>query len=84
MTGAQYRRMALKLPRASEGVHGRHPDFLVGGKIFCTLAFEQEGYGVLMLTPKQQAAWVEDSPEVFSTVPGGRVRMGMTVFDWTW
>ncbi len=78
MTGAQYRRMALKLPGASEGAHGGHPDFRVGGKIFCTLAFEKEGYGVLMLTPEQQVGMVEDSPEVFSPVPGGWGRMGMT------
>jgi hypothetical protein len=70
--------MALKLPGASEGAHGGHPDFRVGGKIFCTLAFEKEGYGVLMLTPEQQAGMVEDSPDVFSPVPGGWGRMGMT------
>jgi hypothetical protein len=78
MTGAGYRKIALSFPGAVEGAHGGHPDFRVGGKIFCTLAYEKEGYGVLMLTPEQQAGMVEDAPEIFSPVPGGWGRMGMT------
>jgi hypothetical protein len=78
MTGAEYRRIALSLPGASEGAHGGHPDFRVAGKIFCTLAYEKDGYGVLMLTPEQQAGMVEDEPEIFSPVPGGWGRKGAT------
>jgi hypothetical protein len=50
----------------------------VGGKIFATLALESEGYGVLLLTPEQQAGMVEDAPEMFSPVPKGWGRMGAT------
>jgi len=50
----------------------------VGGKIFATLALESEGYGVLLLTPEQQAGMVEDEPQVFSPVPGGWGRKGST------
>ena len=78
MTPAEYRRVALSFPGASEGAHGGHPDFRVGGRIFCTLAYQKEGYGVLMLAPEQQAGMVEDAPGVFSPVPGGWGRMGMT------
>ena len=70
MTAKDYRQIALSLPGASEGSHQGHPDFRVGGKIFCTLAYEKEGFGVLMLSPEQQAGLVEDAPEVFSPVPG--------------
>lgn len=53
-------------------------DFRVGGRIFATLAAEKQGYGNLMLTPEQQAAFVEDLPEMFLPIPGGWGRMGMT------
>jgi YjbR len=78
MTAKDYRRIALSLPGASEGSHQGHADFRVGGKIFCTLAYEKEGYDVLKLSPEEQAGLVEDAPEVFSPVPGGWGRMGMT------
>ena len=54
------------------------PDFRVGGKIFATLASQHLGYGNLRLTPEQQAAFVEDLPEVFLPIAGGWGRMGMT------
>ncbi len=54
------------------------PDFRVGGRIFATLAHQQQGYGNLMLSPEQQAAFVEEQPEVFLPVAGGWGRMGTT------
>ncbi len=53
-------------------------DFRVNGKIFATLGLEKEGYGVLLLTPEQQAGMVEDEPDIFSPVPGGWGRKGST------
>jgi hypothetical protein len=41
------------------------PDFRVGDRIFATLVSEDQGYGNLMLTPEQQAAFAEELPEVF-------------------
>ena len=78
MTAADFRRIALGLPEAVEGSHFGNADFRVGGKIFATLALEREGYGVLLLTPEQQAGMVEDEPRVFSPVPGGWGRKGAT------
>jgi len=54
------------------------PDFRVGGRIFATLASESQGYGNLMLTPEQQAAFVAEMPEVFVPIAGGWGRMGAT------
>jgi len=54
------------------------PDFRVGGRIFATLAAQEHGYGNLMLTPEQQAAFVEEMPEVFVPIKGGWGRMGAT------
>ncbi len=53
-------------------------DFRVGGRIFATLASVREGYGNLMLTPEQQAIFVEEAPDVFLPVPGGWGRNGAT------
>jgi len=78
LTAADFRRIALGLPESAEGSHFKHADFRVGGKIFATLALESEGYGVLLLTPEQQAGMVEDEPRVFSAVPGGWGRQGAT------
>lgn len=54
------------------------PDFRVGGRIFATLASQNQGYGNLMLTPEQQAAFVEELPNIFLPVPGGWGRNGAT------
>jgi len=53
-------------------------DFRVGGKIFATLAHLDQGYGNLMLTREQQAAFVEEQPDMFLPVAGGWGRMGVT------
>ena len=53
-------------------------DFRVGGRIFATLAAEKQGYGNLLLTPEQQAAFVAEQPEVFLPIPGGWGRNGAT------
>ena len=78
MTAKDFRQIALSLPETEERVHMDHPDFRAAGKIFATLALEKEGYGVLLLTPEQQAGMVEDEPKIFSPVPGGWGRKGST------
>jgi hypothetical protein len=78
MTASDFRRIALSLPGTVEGSHFGSADFRVGGKIFATLSQENEGYGVLLLTPEEQAGMVEDAPDVFSPVPGGWGKKGST------
>ena len=73
-----FRRLALSLEGAEEGSHFGAVDFRVGGKIFATLAHEKQGYGNLMLTPEQQAAFLEELPDVFLPVHGGWGRNGAT------
>jgi hypothetical protein len=53
-------------------------DFRVGGRIFATLAAQDQGYGNLLLTPEQQADFIRELPEVFLAVPGGWGKMGAT------
>jgi YjbR len=78
MNAADFRRIALSLEGAEEGSHMGAPDFRVDGRIFATLASEREGYGNLMLTPEQQADFINELPEVFVRIKGGWGRMGMT------
>jgi hypothetical protein len=78
MKAADFRRIALSLEGAEESSHMGAPDFRVGGRIFATLASERQGYGNLMLTLEQQAAFVEELPKVFLPVAGGWGRMGAT------
>jgi hypothetical protein len=78
MTADDFRRIALSLEGAEQSSHMGAPDFRVGGRIFATLASEAQGYGNLMLTLEQQAAFVEELPEVFLPIPGGWGKMGMT------
>jgi hypothetical protein len=73
-----FRRIALSLEGAQESSHMGSPDFRVGGRIFATLAAQKQGYGNLMLTAEQQAAFVEELPEVFVPVAGGWGRNGAT------
>lgn len=73
-----FRRIALSLEGAEESSHMGQPDFRVGGRIFATLASSAQGYGNLMLTPEQQAAFVEELPNVFLPVAGGWGRNGAT------
>ena len=78
MNAADFRRIALSFEGAAEGSHMGAPDFRVGGRIFATLASQDEGYGNLMLTPEQQADFVRELPDVFLPVRGGWGRMGAT------
>ena len=78
MTVEDFRRLALALEGAEEHSHIGAPDFRVGGRIFATLASQSRRYGNLMLTPEQQAAFIEELPTVFLPVPGGWGRMGAT------
>jgi hypothetical protein len=78
MTVDDFRRIALSMPGAEESSHMGAADFRVGGRIFATLASQSQGYGNLALTPEQQAAFVEELPEVFLPIAGGWGRMGMT------
>jgi hypothetical protein len=66
-----FRRVALSLEGAEEGSHMGAIDFRFGGRIFATLAAAKQGYGNVMITPEQQAAFVEELPDIFIPVKGG-------------
>lgn len=78
VTPADFRRIALSLEDVEEVSHAGLPAFRVAGRRFASLASQAEGYGNLTLTPEQQAAFVEEAPEIFLPIPGGFGRMGHT------
>ena len=78
MKPSDFRRIALSFEGVEEGSHMGAIDFRVGGRIFATLASRAQGYGNLVLTPDEQAAFVEEMPDVFVPIAGGWGRMGMT------
>jgi hypothetical protein len=78
MTADQFRRLALSLPGVVESAHMDHPDFRVGGKIFATLGAPDADWGVVILTPTQQAQFVRAQPKIFRPVKGGWGRQGST------
>jgi len=73
-----FRRIALSLEGVEESSHMGNPDFRVGNRIFATLAAAKLGYGNIMITPEQQAAFVAELPEIFIPVKGGWGRNGAT------
>jgi predicted DNA-binding protein (MmcQ/YjbR family) len=55
MTADGFRRIALGMNGASESAHMGHPDFRVNGRIFATLGAPDDKWGMVALTPDQQA-----------------------------
>lgn len=79
MTPDQFRRIALGFPEAVESSHGGHPDFRVGGKIFATLGYPNDTYGVVVLTPQDQQLIIKDYPTAFAPAAGAWGAAGSTV-----
>jgi hypothetical protein len=78
MSSSRFRRVALALPGAVEGSHQGHADFRIGKRIFATLGYPDDSWGMVKLTPEQQAVLVEAEPEIFCPVPGGWGKHGST------
>ena len=78
MTAADFGTIALSLKGVEEYSHAALPAFRVEGRKFASLASQAGGYGNLMLTLGQQAAFVEEAPEIFLPIPGGWGKMGHT------
>jgi hypothetical protein len=57
MTASQFRKIAFALSGVEERAHMGHPDFRAGGKIFATLGYPDNDWGMVALTPEQQEAW---------------------------
>jgi hypothetical protein len=72
-----FRRIALGMKDVIESAHMGHPDFRVNGRIFATLHADHQ-WGMVKLTPDQQAAFVRDDPAAFKPESGAWGRQGCT------
>lgn len=73
--------MALGLPGAVEGEHMGHPDFRFNGRIFASIPKADEEWGMVKLTPEQQAEFVADRSGAFTPAAGAWGREGCTLID---
>jgi len=78
MKADEFRRLALRLPEAAEAEHMGHPDFRVRRKIFATLGPDGD-WGMVKLTPEQQAALLAAAPAAFEPASGAWGRGGATI-----
>src|SRR6476661_129534 len=78
MSSTRFRRIALALPGAVEGAHQGTADFRVGKRIYATLGYPDDAWGMVKLTSEQQSMLVEAEPEIFRPVPGGWSKQGYT------
>jgi hypothetical protein len=65
MSASRFRSAALAFTGAVEGAHQRTADFRVGKRIFATLGYPDDAWGMVKLTQEQQSMLVEAEPEIF-------------------
>src|SRR5262245_35077050 len=78
VTPGTFRRLALRLPEATEAVHMGHPDFRVRNKIFASLGTPDREWATVKLTPEQQGVLIEAEPTMFKPAAGAWGRRGWT------
>jgi hypothetical protein len=78
MTAAEFRRIALSMPQASESAHMDHPDFRVDGKIFATLGYPDKDHGMVILPPEEQKRLVRAHSMAFAPAKGAWGLRGST------
>ena len=79
MTAEDFRQIALSFPEAVEHAHMSHPDFRVRGKIFATLGYPDEAWGMVKLTHEQQHDFIKSEPTVFAPSKGAWGLRGSTI-----
>jgi hypothetical protein len=78
MTIEKFRHLALEIPGSIESSHMNHPDFRIAGRIFATLGYPNEDYGMVSLTPEQQGKFIKRAPRVFAPCAGAWGKRGAT------
>lgn len=79
MNAGAFRTLALELPGVIEASHQGHADFRVRGKIFATLGYPSEEWGMVRLAPEDQAKRVRQAPAVFVPAKGAWGEQGSTL-----
>jgi hypothetical protein len=78
ITAQDFRKLALSFVGAIESEHMNHPDFRLHGKIFASLGYPDECWGMVKLTPEQQAEFLKRDPAAFKPCKGAWGLRGAT------
>jgi YjbR len=78
MTPSQFRSLALSIPEVMEGSHMDHADFRIHGKVFATLGYPDESFGMVKLSPREQRSLIKKSPAAFAPIAGAWGKSGAT------
>ncbi len=78
MTPDEFRRLALTMPGATETPYTGSLAFRVSGKIFATLGYPDEAWGIVRLSLAEQETLLAAKPGVFRVVPGEWSHTGST------
>src|SRR5882672_9341465 len=81
MNASAFRALALELPGVIEAAHQGHADFRVRGKIFATLGYPGEEWGMVRLAPEDQAKRVRQAPAAFVPAKGAWGEQGSTLVN---
>jgi hypothetical protein len=79
MTAHEFREQTLNLPGAEERSHMGHPDFRTNGKVFATLGYPDEAWGMVKLALPDQKKLIAAHPQVFSPAKGAWGLQGSTM-----
>src|SRR5688572_14104550 len=55
-----------------------HPDFRIEGRVFASLGYPDDEYGMVKLTPEEQRVFLKKAPKVFASCAGAWGRQGST------
>jgi hypothetical protein len=81
MTPAEFRKLALRIEGVTEGSHQGHTDFRANGRVFATLGYPDESWGMIKLSPTDQALYLERHPESFERATGAWGAKGSTLVN---
>ena len=81
MTPNEFRQLALRIPGASESSHNGHPDFRIRGRVFATLGYPDEAWGMVKLDLVEQARFAKDHPGTFRPAKGAWGAQGSTLVE---
>jgi len=81
MTADEFRSIAMGLPGVIEAAHQGHADFRVRDRIFATLGYPDDQWGMVKLAPEDQARRLKQSPAVFVPAKGAWGVQGSTLVN---
>ena len=79
MTANEFRELILALPETVEGAHMRRADFRSHGRIFATLGYPDNNWGMIKLPPDEQQRLIQTHPHIFEKAKGAWGLKGSTL-----